>query len=64
MKDYWYISYYCPNSTAKFGVTTTRISPAVWSVQTSMKLEDGPYIVLYAEKCDIDVYELVKGYME
>lgn len=63
MKDWWYITYYCVNHTSHYGVTATKLSPAVWSVHASRKHEDGPYIILYAEKCSKDEADYINGYM-
>ncbi len=63
MQDHWYITYYCPNGPDKYSVTATKRTPAAWSVETSMKYDDGPYIVLYAEQCDREIYDLVNEHM-
>ena len=62
--NYWYITYICPNATNKYGVKATiEASPAQWSIQMSNQFDDGPYIVLYAERISKEQYDYINGYM-
>lgn len=59
-KQYWFISYCCRQrgkNDAFFAIDAIDKSPAEWAMEATLKYEDGPYCIVYAEKLSKTQYE-------